>query len=264
MIQIDNITLRQGDCLNLMCEIPDKSVDMILCDLPYGTTACKWDTVIPFEPLWEQYNRIAKDNAPIVLFGSQPFTSMLIQSNIEHFREEIIWLKNKAGSGMQANQKHIKIHENICVFSKSATYTYNPQKWLIAEKEFITQRKTFKENEYIGNQIYGATTRTRKPDTGERNPISIVSCRVPFTPQKNKTYSDEVDLRYHPTQKPLDLVEYLVKTFSNEGDTVFDPCAGSGVTALVAKENNRHFICCELDTETYNISKSWLESNKVI
>ena len=160
---------------------------------------------------------------------------------------------------MQANQKHIKIHENICIFSKSATYTYNPQKWLIAEKEFITQRKTFKENEYIGNQIYGATTRTRKPDTGERNPISIVSCRVPFTPQKNKTYSDEVDLRYHPTQKPLDLVEYLVKTFSNEGDTVLDNCMGSGTTGIVCVKNNRNFIGIEISEEFYKIAKNRIE-----
>lgn len=258
MVKI-NHKLHNGDCLEIMRAIPDNSIDCIICDLPYGTTSCSWDVVIPFEQLWEQYNRITKDNAPIVLFGSQPFTSMLIQSNIEHFREEIIWLKNKAGSGMQANQKHIKIHENICVFSKSATYTYNPQKWLIAEKEFITQRKTFKENEYIGNQIYGATTRTRKPDTGERNPISIVSCRVPFTPQKSKTYSDDVDLRYHPTQKPLDLVEYLVKTFSNEGDTVLDNCMGAGTTGIVCVKNNRNFIGIEISEDFYKIAKNRIE-----
>lgn len=255
MVKI-NYKLYNADCLEVMKTIPNNSIDCIICDLPYGTTSCSWDVVIPFEKLWEQYNRIVKDNAPIILFGSQPFTSMLIQSNIEHFREEIIWLKNKAGSGMQANQKHIKIHENICVFSKSATYTYNPQKWLIAEKEFITQRKTFKENEYIGNQIYGATTRTRKPDTGERNPISIVSCRVPFTPQKSKTYSDDVDLRYHPTQKPLDLVEYLVKTFSNESDTVLDCCMGVGTTGIVCVKNNRNFVGIEINEDYYRIAEN--------
>ena len=242
-----------------MSSIPDNSIDCIICDLPYGTTSCSWDSVIPFEDLWRQYNRIVKDNAPIVLFGSQPFTSLLIQSNIEYFREELIWLKNKAGSGMRANQKHIKIHENICIFSKSATYTYNPQKWLIAEKEFITQRKTFKENEYVGNQIYGATTRTRKPDTGERNPISIVSCRVPFTPQKNKTYSDEVDLRLHPTQKPLELVEYLVKTFSNENDVVLDNCMGAGTTGVACVNTNRKFIGIELNNTYFEIAKKRIE-----
>lgn len=259
MSKIENITLWNGDCLDLMYNIPDKSIDCIICDLPYGTTSCSWDSIIPLEDLWEQYNRIVKDNAPIVLFGSQPFTSLLIQSNKEHFREELIWLKNKAGSGMQANQKHIKIHENICIFSKSATYTYNPQKWLIAEKEFITQRKTFKENEYIGNQIYGATTRTRKPDTGERNPISIVSCRVPFTPQKNKTYSDEVDLRLHPTQKPLELAEYLVKTFSNKGDVILDSCMGAGTTGIACINTNRKFIGIELDNTYYEIAKKRIE-----
>lgn len=255
MVKI-NYKLYNADCLDVMKTIPNNSIGCIICDLPYGTTSCSWDVVIPFEKLWEQYNRIVKDNAPIILFSSQPFTSMLIQSNIEHFREEIIWLKNKAGSGMQANQKHIKIHENICVFSKSATYTYNPQKWLIAEKEFITQRKTFKENEYIGNQIYGATTRTRKPDTGERNPISVVSCRVPFTPQKSKTYSDDVDLRYHPTQKPLDLVEYLVKTFSNEDDTVLDNCMGVGTTGIVCVKNNRNFVGIEINEDYYRIAEN--------
>ena len=242
-----------------MSSIPDNSIDCIICDLPYGTTSCSWDSVIPFEDLWRQYNRIVKDNAPIVLFGSQPFTSLLIQSNIEYFREELIWLKNKAGSGMRANQKHIKIHENICIFSKSATYTYNPQKWLIAEKEFITQRKTFKENEYVGNQIYGATTRTRKPDTGERNPISIVSCRVPFTPQKNKTYSDKVDLRLHPTQKPLELIEYLVKTFSNENDMVLDNCMGAGTTGVACVNTNRKFIGIELNNTYFEIAKKRIE-----
>lgn len=253
------IKLLQGDCLELMKDVPDKSVDMILCDLPYGATACKWDVIIPFYELWEQYNRITKNNSPIVLFGCQPFTSMLIQSNIKNFREELIWLKNKAGSGMQANQRHIKIHENICIFSKSASYTYNPQKWLIAEKEFITQRKTFKENEYIGNQIYGATTRTRKVDTGERNPISILSCRVPFTPQKSKTYSDDVDLRLHPTQKPVALLEYLIKTYTNKGDVVLDNCMGSGSTGVACVHTNRNFIGIELEEEYFNIAKKRIE-----
>lgn len=248
--------LWHGDCLELMKDIPDGSVDCIVCDLPYGTTSCSWDSIIPFDLLWKQYFRIAKNNAPIVLFGSQPFTSLMIQSNVENFREEIIWLKNKAGSGMQSNQKHIKIHENICVFSKSAKYTYNPQKWLISEKEFITQRKTFKENEYIGNQIYGATTRTRKPDTGERNPISIVSCRVPFTPQKSKTYSEDVDLRLHPTQKPLKLLEYIIKTYSNEGDIVLDNCMGSGTTGLAAINLQRKFIGIELEKDYFDVAQS--------
>ena len=132
------IDLRNGDCLELMKNIPDGSIDMILCDLPYGTTACKWDIVIPFEPLWEQYKRIIKENGVICLFGSQPFTTTLIMSNIKMFREEIIWLKNKSASGMRAKQSHLKTHENIIVFSKNGTYTYNPQKWKVEEKQFLT------------------------------------------------------------------------------------------------------------------------------
>ena len=248
-----------GDCLVVMKDIPDKSIDLILCDLPYGTTACRWDVIIPFDELWVQYNRIIKPHKPIILFGSQPFTSTLINSNIANFREEIIWLKNKAGSGMQATQKHIKIHENIIVFCNESSYTYNPQKWLIADKEFITQRKTFKDNEYIGNQIYGATTRTRKPDTGLRNPISIISCRVPFTPAKTKKYSEDVNLRLHPTQKPVEVCEYLIKTFSNENDLVLDNCMGSGTTGIAALNTNRNFIGIELNREYFSVAKRRIE-----
>ena len=263
----DNITTEQfslinDDCIKVMPKIPDKSIDMVLCDLPFGITSCTWDIIIPFDKLWQQYKRIIKDNGVMVLFGSQPFTSMLVQSNLSMFREELIWLKNKAGSGLQANQKHIKIHENICVFSPNSRYTYNPQKWLIAEKEFITQRKTFKENEYIGNQIYGATTRTRKVDTGERNPISILSCRVPFTPQKSKTYSDDVDLRLHPTQKPIKLLEYLIKTYTNERNTVLDNCMGSGSTGVACLNTNRKFIGIELDEHYFEVAKNRIESTQ--
>ena len=249
------VELILGDCIEEMGKLEDNSIDCIICDLPYGTTSCSWDEVIPFKDLWEQYNRVVKKNAPIVLFGSQPFTSLLVSSNIKNFKEELIWLKNRAGSGMQSNQKHIKIHENICVFANSGSYTYNPQKWLIEEKEFITQRKTFKKNEYIGNRIYGATTRTRKEDTGERNPISIVSCRVPFTPQKDRVYNEEVDLRYHPTQKPLELMRYLVRTYSNEGDIILDSCMGSGTTGVVCKELGRKFIGIEKEESYYRIAE---------
>ena len=247
------IDLRCGDCLELMKDIPDKSIDMILCDLPYGTTACKWDIVIPFDKLWEQYNRIIKDDGVIVLFGSQPFTSKLILSNIKMFKEELIWLKNKSGSGLQAKQKHIKVHENILVFSKNGKYTYNPQKWLVDKKEFLTQRKTFNEVE-VGNNIYSKMIKTQKADDGTRNPISIVSCRVPFTPSKTKVYEDEtVDLRVHPTQKPVALLEYLIKTYTNEGDVVLDNCAGSMSTAIACLNTNRKGIMIEKDKEYFNI-----------
>ena len=254
------IDLKLGECLELMKDIPDKTIDMILCDLPYGTTACKWDTVIPFEPLWEQYNRIIKDNGAIVLLGSQPFTSQLILSNIKMFREELIWLKNKSGSGLQAKQKHIKVHEEIIIFSKNGKYTYNPQKWLVDKKEFLTQRKTFNEVE-VGNNIYSKMMKKQKADDGTRNPISIVSCRVPFTPSKGKKYENkDVDLRVHPTQKPIELLEYLVKTYTNEGELVLDNCMGSGSTGVACVNTGRNFIGIELDEKYFNIAKNRIEN----
>ena len=253
------IDLRQGDCLELMKDIPEKSVNLVLCDLPYGSVACDWDNIIPFELLWEQYKRIIKDDGAIVLFGSQPFTSKLILSNIKMFREELIWLKNKSGSGLQAKQKHIKVHENILVFSKNGKYTYNPQKWLVDKKEFLTQRKTFNEVE-VGNNIYSKMIKKQKADDGTRNPISIVSCRVPFTPSKTKIYEDKtVDLRVHPTQKPVTLLEYLIKTYSNEGETVLDNCMGSGSCGVAAINTGRNFIGIELDEKYFNIAKERIE-----
>ena len=245
--------LLNGDCLELMKNIPDKSIDLILCDLPYGTTACKLDTVIPFDGLLKQYNRIIKDSGAIVLFGSQPFTSKLILSNEKMYREALVWLKNKGASGLQAKQKHIKIHEDIVVFSKKGTYTYNPQKWLVDKKEFLTQRKTFNEIE-VGNNIYSPMTKKQKADDGSRYPISILSCAVPFTPSKSKTYSEDVDLRIHPTQKPIRLLEYLIETYSNEGDVVRDNCMGSGSTGVACKNTNREFIGMELDEKYYKIA----------
>ena len=254
------IDLRHGDCLEVMKTIPDKSIDMILCDLPYGTTACKWDVIIPFEPLWEQYNRIIKDNGVVILFGSQPFTSQLILSNIKMFREELIWLKNKSGSGLQVKQKHIKVHEEILVFSKNGKYTYNPQKWLVDKKEFLTQRKTFNEIE-VGNNIYSKMMKKQKADDGTRNPISIVSCRVPFTPAKGKKYENkDVDLRVHPTQKPVALLEYLIRTYTNENETVLDNCMGSGSTGVACVNTNRNFIGIEMDEKYFKIAKNRIES----
>ena len=260
----DNYKLLHGDCLERMKEIPDGSIDTVLCDLPYGTTQCSWDNIINFELMWEQLNRITKDNTPIVLFGSQPFTSNLIMSNPKMFREELIWLKNKAGSGLQAKQKHIKVHENILLFSKNGKYTFNPQKWLVDKKEFLTQRKTFNDR-IVGNNVYSEMVGKRNDTGNERNPISIVSCRVPFTPQKNRSYSSGVDLRYHPTQKPLTLLEYLIKTYTNENETVLDFTAGSFSTAIACLNTDRNFIGVELDDNYFDIGvnriKGHIENN---
>ena len=244
-----------GDCLDIMDELIKEGikVDCVITDLPYNTTACKWDKeVINLEEMWAKLNKLTKDNTPIVRFGSQPFTTKLISSNIKNFREEIIWLKNKAGSGLQAKQKHIKIHENILVFSKSGSYTFKPQKWGVEEKEFLTQRKTSKEVE-VGNNIYSKMTKTQKVDDGTRNPVSIVSYRVPFTPSKSKTYSKEIDIRIHETQKPLKLLEYLINSFSNQNELVLDITAGSMSLAHACINTNRRFICIEKDEHYYNV-----------
>ena len=243
------------DCLEGMKKIPDKSIDMILCDLPYGTTACSWDTIIPFEPLWEQYERVIKDNGVIVLTASQPFTSALIMSKPKLFREEVIWLKNKGASGLQAKQKHIKVHESILVFSKKGKYTYNPIKWEVEEKQFLTQRKTMSIYGETNN-IYGNLKRKRKADDGTRNPISVIPFKVPITGAKTKKYTKEVDLRIHPTQKPVALFEYLIKTYTNEGETVLDNCMGSGTTAIACINTNRNYIGFELDEEYCELSNN--------
>lgn len=229
-------------------------VNSVICDIPYGTTACSWDEIIPFKEMWDRLDKITYNNSPIVLFSSQPFTSKLIESNINHFREELIWLKNKSASGMAAKQKHLKVHENIVVFAKIGSYTYNPQKWKVEEKEFLTQRKTmsiYGES----NNVYGNLKRNRKPDDGTRNPISVVAYKVPITTAKTKTYSSDIDIRYHPTQKPLLLMEYLVKTFSNENDIVLDFAMGAGTTGVACMNLNRKFIGIELKNEYYNMAK---------
>ena len=257
---MENIKLIHGDCLEVMDELIQKgiTVNSVITDIPYGTTSCAWDSVIPFEEMWDRLNIISKDK-PIILFGKEPFTSELIHSNLKNFRERIDWLKNKSGNGFSAKQKHISVIEDIVVFSTSAKYTFNPQKWLVAEKEFLTQRKTFAETE-VGNNIYSKMKRVRKPDTGERNPINIISCAVPISTAKSKKYNNpNIDIRYHPTQKPLDLMIYLVETFSNEGDIVLDFTMGSGTTGIACKKLKRKFIGIELDENYYNIAKERID-----
>jgi len=253
MIILERNKIYCGNCLEIMPQIPDKSIDMILCDLPYGTTACKWDQVIPFEPLWAQYKRLIKDHGAIVLFGSQPFFSDLIHSNKTMFREELVWLKNRSGSGFHSNSNHIKIHENIAVFSKQSR-VFNPQKWGVEEEKFLTKRKTFDKYEEANNNIYGGMKKTRKPDIGERNPISVIPFSVCCTPAKSKTYAHEIDLRLHPTQKPVALFEYLIKTYTNEGDLVLDNCIGSGTTAIAAINTKRNFIGIEKEQKYVDIA----------
>lgn len=248
MIELDKIY--NEDCLEGMKRIPDGSIDCVICDLPYGTTACKWDIVIPFEPLWEQYERVCKPDAAIVLFGSQPFTSFLITSNILSFRESLVWVKNKASNGFMSCNRHLKTHEDIVVFSFSANYTFNQSKWNVSE-DFVIKRKTMEITEETNN-IAGISVkgRIRKCDDGSRMPISLLPFKVPYSPKKDSKTKNG-DFRVHPTQKPVELLRYLIRTYSNEGDVVLDNCMGSGTTAIACIREHRRFIGFETDAVYY-------------
>lgn len=260
MFKEKNYELYQGDCLKVMDELIESGikVNSVICDIPYGTTSCSWDEVIPFKEMWDRLYKITYDDSPIVLFSSQPFETKLIDSNIKDFREEIVWLKNRSASGMAAKQKHLKVHENIVVFAKNGTYTYNPQKWEVKEKEFLTQRKTMSIYGETNN-VYGNLKRNRKPDDGTRNPISIVAYKTPITTAKTKTYSDDIDVRYHPTQKPLLLMEYLVNTFSNENDIVLDFTMGVATTGVACMKLNRKFVGIELESQYFEIAEKRIQ-----
>lgn len=230
------IDLRQGDCLELMKDIPDKSIDMILCDLPYGTTACKWDIVIPFDKLWEQYNRIIKDNGAIVLFGSEPFSSKLRISNMKNYRYDWIWKKTKFSNFLCLKKQPARNYENICVFYKKQP-TYNPQMEK-GEPYKDNGRKIRKSNQ----QTFGVKTQLPVINNGTRYPNSIIF----FSNGNNKNV--------HPTQKPVALLEYLIKTYTNEGETVLDNCMGSGSTGVACINTNRNFIGIELEENYYKIA----------
>lgn len=242
-----------GDCLKVMKDIPDKSVDMILADLPYGTTACKWDSVIPLDKLWEQYERIIKDNGAIVLTASQPFTTALISSNMKLFRYEWIWEKTRANGYPMSKYRPLKQHENICIFSKSpATFvkgkestTYNPQ----GLQEINKTVKGNKNRNYTTNSG-GKMTKDNYTQKYTNYPKSILEF-------SNTNRKDSL----HPTQKPVELFEYLIKTYTNEGDTVLDNTAGVMTTAIAAINTNRNYICIEKDEDYYNTGLQRVEEH---
>jgi site-specific DNA-methyltransferase (adenine-specific) len=223
------IQLMQGDCLELMQAIPDGSVDMVLCDLPYGITACKWDSVIPFEPLWAQYKRVIKSNGAIVLFGSQPFTSALVMSNVKWFKYQWVWDKKIAGNPLIAKYHPLKIHEDVCVFSKKSNQYYPEMR-----KGLMRMKGGGKSNILNMNMS--------KSVNDEYYPTSILH----YTNAKRGI---------HPTQKPVPLLEYLIKTYTNEAETVLDNTMGSGSTGVAAKNLNRRFIGIELDPDYFRIAQ---------
>lgn len=238
---MDNITLIHGDCLEKMKDIPNKSIDMILCDLPYGTTACRWDVIIPFEPLWAQYKRIIKDRGAIVLFGSEPFSSMLRMSNLKNYKYDWIWKKDKSGNIAVLKYQPSKVHEIISVFNKSNYYP-------IMDKRLIENKRKNKPRDNVvgiqGNKRFH-TEVSKGMDDG-KYPISVREYNVVRNGQ-------------HPTQKPVSLLEYLIRTYTLEGETVVDNCMGSGSTGVACINIDRKFIGIEKDDKYFEIAKKRID-----
>ena len=240
-----NVELRKGDCLELMKDIEDKSIDMILCDLPYGTTQNKWDSVIPLDKLWVQYNRIIKDNGAIVLFAQTPFDKVLGNSNLKMLKYEWIWDKKLGTGHLNAKKMPMKQHENILVFYKKLP-TYNPQ--MREGEPYVKTVKNGGANHTSRN--YGRhDAMPAKNETGDRYPISIIQ----FSNANRKD-------RVHPTQKPVALLEYLIKTYTDEGDLVLDNTMGSGSTGVACVNTNRSFIGIEMDDNYFEIAKDRLDN----
>lgn len=223
--------------------MPDGCVDMILADLPYGTTACKWDTVIPFDPMWKEFHRIAKPNAAIVLTASQPFTSVLVASNLETFKYCLVWDKKKAGNFAQSGFMPMKVHEDVCVFVKKGKPTYNPQKTI--NPNGVLKVKNGAKNRKDRAEAGGMALDVKYSKNYEADkllPTTIISI-------SKDNYGKNI---FHPTQKPVALFEYLIKTYTNEGDLVFDPTAGSLTTAVAAENLQRRWAVCEMLEEYFD------------
>lgn len=239
------IDLRYGDTIEQMKLIPDKSIDAIICDLPYGTTACKWDNIIPFDKLWSQYNRIIKDNGAIVLFGREPFSSKVRLSNEKNYKYDWIWEKSKATNFLFAKQMPLIAHEDIMIFYKKLP-TYNPQK---------TKGKPYNKGIEKRNQIEAVgkigNGNLVINESGERNPRSVIYFRTA-----------ESEGKFHPTQKPIYLMEYLILTYSNENDTILDNTFGSCTTGIACINTNRNFIGIENNIDYFNISLKRVEEKR--
>lgn len=235
------MTLLQGDCLELMKDIPDKSIDLILCDLPYGTTRNSWDEVIPFDKLWAQYNRIIKDNGAILLFAQGKFYVNLVNSNMKMFRYDLVWDKELVSGFLNAKRMPLRRHEQVAVFYKHLP-TYNPQ--FTQGKPLHSKGTSYKEKELTNNNYgdFKATDDDRAGST-EKYPTSIMKFQKPHP-----------SVCVHPTEKPVALLEYLVKTYTNEGDVVLDNCMGSGSTGVACQNTNRKFIGMELDEDYYKLA----------
>lgn len=251
---LDNSYIKQGDCLELMNDIPDGSVDMILCDLPYGQKSRnKWDIIIPFDSLWKQYSRIIKDNGAILLFGNGMFTADLMKSNPKMWRYNLIWQKTQPTGFLNAKRMPLRNHEDICVFSNSEHEdlclfykklpTYNPQKTTGHVRKVSKAEHKINCKETTDYGEHGLSTY----DSTERYPKSVLT--FPKDSQKSAL---------HPTQKPVALCEYLIKTYTNPGDVVLDNCMGSGTTCIAAMNTDRNYIGFELNDEYFKVAEKEL------
>lgn len=234
----DNVKLMQGDCLELMRNLPDASVDMILCDLPYGTTQNKWDSVIPLDALWAEYRRISR--GAIVLTAAQPFTSVLVGSNLAQFKYTWVWQKSRPTGHMNAKKQPLREHEDVCVFYARQP-TYNPQ-FTKGKPNHVSKNAQPRVKSHSSN--YGAQYEVVEELTDRKYPKTI----LPFT------VVSPTDI-LHPTQKPVALMEYLVRTYTNEGDTVLDNCMGSGTTGVACMNTGRRFIGMEMDAGYFEIAR---------
>lgn len=248
------INLYNDDCFNILPNIPDKSVDMICCDLPYGTTACKWDSVLPFDKLWEQYERIIKDDGAIVLFGQEPFSSALRMSNIQLYKYDWIWEKQRPSNFQLMNYQCGRVTENIMVFSKGyACYVkgktnmkYNPQ--LLAREKVRKVKNLHIYGDTDSNILHNYNGKHIDKEYSYKQPTNILRFN---TVEKDKK---------HPTQKPVELLEYLVKTYTNEGDLVLDNCMGSGSCGVACVNLNRSFIGIEKEAKYFEIAKERIDN----
>jgi site-specific DNA-methyltransferase (adenine-specific) len=240
----------EGDCLEVMKDIPDKSVDMILCDLPYGTTACKWDTVIPFEPLWEQYKRLIKSNGAIVLTASQPFTSALVMSNTKMFKYEWIWKKNRPTGMTHCANMPMKDYEDVLVFSKGS----------IGHRHLIKNRMNyFPQGVKECNKINSHTSWGMEGTQERKSQAKTYLVTKENYPRMVLEFKKDDAIRLHPTQKPVALFEYLIKTYTQPGEIVLDNCIGSGTTAIAAHNTGRFFIGIEKEPKYCEIARKRLE-----
>jgi site-specific DNA-methyltransferase (adenine-specific) len=247
--------LYQGDCLEVMKSIPDNSIDMVLCDLPYGMTACKWDCVIPFEDLWTAYKRICKKNAAIVLFGSEPFSSYLRLSNIKWFKYDWIWHKSSSGGFATAKTRPMKYHEILSVFYDKQP-VYNPQFQKYADSCY----KRFKDGDYVNKTNCLGKNSIQQMKSCINSQISFIHGKYPESVQFFNSVPNCNGTKLHPTQKPVALCEYLIKTYTDEGMTVLDNCMGSGTTGVACVNLNRDFIGIEKDAHYFDVAKQRIEA----